>query len=395
VRYLIPLLLLTACVSYERAPVDLKELAEDVDARGVGSLTYVAAVQYAREHNPELKKRAVDARAAGLDIPATSLLVTTNTRQEHSRALFDLLDVLSLGPRGAAKDVARESRLAALAALVEAERVNAADIAEAFLVERTLRDLEVPDVPEALTYFHGAGLASETDRARIEQAQLVRAAEREMIAAERRANGAWLRSLLGLGSGPELDLSLPEGAFPQMPEPSRERLLDRPDLAVLLGRYKAADAAFKMAVREQYPSILVGGELTYGGNEGGGIFALRIPVGASRRARAAGERREGARLAIEAALLQAERQGTARGAEYVAAEANARAHRAAFAASTLDYASALHRIDIEPDAFGATARIAVETLRAAGERREAVVLEARARVRYAEAFGWPRTGEVR
>jgi len=386
--------LTAACVSYEHVPVEIRKLAEEVDAREVEPLDFAAAVDYARRHNPGLRGLAAEARAAGLDVPSTTLLATTNTLQEHSRLVLDLLDVLKLGPRGAAIDAAKQRQLAMLARLVEAERSNAADIAEAFLVERTLRELKVPEVPRGLTLFHGAGLASEADNRRIDQARLARDAELEMLVAWRQANVAWLKSLLGLGSRAQLELTLPDGEFPAMPEGSRERLLGRPDLAVMLAEYYTADARFKQAVREQYPSLLIGGELTYSGG-GGAIVGFKIPVGASKRARAEGERREAARLAVEDALLSAEREGVALGAEYVSAAANARAHVAHLDASLQDYAASRQRLDVEPDAFRLTARRAVEAMRAATERREAVVAAARARVRFAEAYGWPRTGELR
>ncbi|MHC4958957.1 MAG: TolC family protein [Planctomycetota bacterium] len=392
--YLLTFLMCAACVSYESQHVALDEMAAEVDGRSVPPLDFAGAVAYAREHNPELKRLAAEARAAGLDIPSTTLLATANFHQEHARALINLTDVLGMGPRGAAMDVAERRQLAALAALVEAERSNAARIAEVFLVERTLAAMSVPEVSDGLQRFHDAGLASDADRARIEQALRTYAAEKQMISAWRRENLARLNSLLGLGNRAKVELTLPEGDFPALEGADRERLLVRPDLAVALAEYRVADGMFRQAVKEQYPQLLVGGELGFGGG-GGPIAGFTLPIGASKRAKAANERREAARLALESALLDAEREAVASAALYQAADLTAQAHAAHFVASTRDYEAALARLDLEPDAFAPTARTAVETMMAAMERREAAVDAARLKVRYAESYGWPAAGEVR
>jgi outer membrane protein TolC len=215
-----------------------------------------------------------------------------------------------------------------------------------------------------------------------------------MILAWRRENLARLNSLLGLGSRAKVELELPEGEFPAVAKADRERLLARPDLAVALAEYKVADGMFRQAVKEQYPQLLAGGELGFGGGAGP-IVGITLPLGASKRAKAAHERREAARLALEAALLDAEREAVASAALWEAADLAARAHTAHFAASSKDYEAALARLDVEPDAFAPTARTAVETMMAAMERREWAVEAARLKVRYAESYGWPAAGEVR
>jgi hypothetical protein len=386
---------IAACVAYRPQPVELAAVADEVDARTVQALDFASAVAYARANSPELKSLAAQARAAGFDVPPVNVVAGTNLSGDHGAITTDPVALLKLGPRGAAAKLADARQAEILTALAQEERRIGAAVAEAFLLERTLRGLQVPHIDVNAASFHAAGLASDVDRDRVRAARLAQRAETRTIEAEREANLARLRALLGLGSGARLELVLPEGAFPALPEPTRRNLLQRPDLAVALARYKTADAALKKAVADQYPSIVIGGTLEFDGTHFGGVGAIRVPLGAGKPARAAIERREAARLQVEAVLLQAQQEAGERAAEYDAAQARAAATAAAAQVTASALRSSLVRLEVTPDAFRDAAQNANKAVFAAGLAREAAVQEARARVGLASAYGWPFPEEIR
>jgi len=383
-------ILVPACVAYRPAPVELDRVAREIDARAAEPLDFAAAVRFAHSNNPTLKRLAAEARAAGLDVPATRLAASADTDEEDARILVDPRAIARLGPRGAAAKAAHARQVQALAALREEERRIAVAIAETFFVDAALQGRGVPRIEFDEERFARAGLASQADRERVAFARKAERAERRTIAAERAANLARLRSLLGLG--PDADVEL-VGEI-ELPPFEPDRILRRPDLAVAVSRYYVADADFRRAVTEQYPSFDVGGEISFDGSGFGGLVALRIPVGARAPARAAGERREAARHAVEEALLEAWRQAVAHAAAHAAAAAQADAFAARAAAARTGYAAALRRLDVEPDAFGHAADRASLAVRTAIQARDRAVAAARARARYADAYGWPAPEEV-
>jgi hypothetical protein len=398
--------LLSSCVAYRAAPVDLAQTARDLDARSVPEIDFAHAVGFAYAHSPDLQRLRAEARAAGLDVPPFGVAFGYDQHQAEWTALLDPVEIVQ---RGAAAKAARARQVEALAALREAERGLAAEVAECFLVEAALAErtlpVEAPD-PQA---FERAGLASEAAASQARGAREARAAEELAISAGRASNLARLRRLLGLAAGAPLRLSLPPAPFPSLPEPSRGRLLSRPDLAVALASYGVADAEFREAVRRQYPSLEIGAAyvdadggsgaghaaVTVDGAAWGILAQVRIPVGASKQARAAAERREAARHAVEQALLEAEEQATSREAAYRAAVARAKADAAEAEAMKREYAAASARLAVEGDAFGDAAWRAATAVAAAAGARESEVAAARARVAYAAAYGWPRPEEVR
>ena len=386
---------IAACVAYRPQPVELAAVADEVAARRVQTLDFPAAVAHARAHSPELKTLAAQARAAGFEVPPVNVSATTNLGGSHGAVLTDPIALLRLGPRGAATKLADARQAEILTALAEEERRIAAAVAEAFLLERTLRTLGAPPIEIDAAAFHSAGLASDVDRDRVAAARRGQQAENLTVAAERRANFARLRRLLALGPQAELELVLPVGDFPALPEPKRENLLRRPDLAVALARYKTADAALRKAVADQYPSIVIGGTLEFDGGDLGGLGAIRVPLGADKPARAAIERREAARLQVEAVLLQAQQEAGERAAQYEAARARADATAVAAQVTAAALRSSVVRLEVESDAFREAAQNANKAVFTAGLAREAALEEARARVGLAAAYGWPFPEEIR
>lgn len=384
--------LLAACVAYRPAPVDLGKTARDLDRRAVPEVDLLAAVGFAHAHSPELQRLRAEARAAGLDVPPFGVGASAN---QHDEEVMLGIDPVELHQRGAAAKAAHARQVEALAALREEERRIAAGIAECFLVEGVLAARALPPEAPDPNAFVRAGLASDAAAAQALAARKARAAEELAVSAERVSNLARLRRLMGLPAGAELSLSLPPSPFPSLPEWGRERLLRRPDLAVALARYGTSDAELREAVRAQYPSIEIGPAFRWNGGGWGGFAELRVPVGASRQARAAEERREAARRSVEAALLAAEEEAHARDAELRGATAKASARAAEAEAMAKEYAAASARLEVDGDAFGDVAWRAATAVAAEAEAREAAVAEARARIAYASAYGWPLPEDLR
>jgi len=399
--------LLSSCVAYRAAPLDLEETAKDLDRRSVPEVDFAHAVGFAYAHSPELQRLRAEARAAGLDVPPFRIGFGYDQHQDELMLTFDPVEIAQ---RGAARKAAHTRQVEALAALREAERQVAAEIAECFLIEGALGGRALPAEAPDPDAFLKAGLASDAAAAQARAAREARAAEELATSAERVGNLARLRRLLGLSGDAPLSVSLPPAPFPSLPEASRERLLKRPDLAVALARYGVADAELREAVRRQYPSLEIGpvyadmgggagshggGVAVGGGSPWGAFVQVRIPVGASKQARAAQERREAARRAVEAALLAAEEEATAREADLRAAVARAKADEAEAEAMARELSVAAARLEVEGEAFGDTAWRAATAVSAAAAARESAVTAARARVAYAAAYGWPRPEEVR
>ncbi len=388
-RFPFLILLCAGCVAYRSRPVTLPAVAEEVERRTVGRLDYAAAAAFALEYHHEVLRLEAEARAAGLDIPATAAEFSSNLDKENLEAHVDPLALARIGPRGAAARVARARREEIEARLLQEKQVLLSAVAETFLVERVLRASSPPAISLDAEPFERAGLASRAGAAQARAARAAEAAERRAIEAERRSNLAYFRHLLGLDRDAPVELLLPDEEFPPLPEATRENFLRRPDLAVALARYKLADAEFRRAVADQYPSLSLGSEITWTGGGVAGLVGVRVPLGASRPARAAGETREAARIDVEAALLIAQQDAVE--AEEAFESGTVRARAAALGAQGMAtmYEAAATRLELEPDGFEMAADVAGRAVGEAVMAREAAVEAARARVRRARAYGWP------
>ncbi|MGQ0615312.1 MAG: hypothetical protein ACT4PV_16395 [Planctomycetaceae bacterium] len=388
-RFPFLLLLCAGCAAYRSRLVTLPAVAAEVERRTVGRLDFAAAAAFALEHHHEVLRLEAEARAAGLDIPASAGELSSNLDEENVEARVDPLALVRIGPRGAAARVAR-ARLEELAARLRQEKQTLlAAIAETFLVERVLRTCGPPSIDLDAEPFERAGLASRSGAAQARAARAARAAEGRANDAERRSNLAYFRHLLGLDRDAPVDLALPDEEFPPLPAASRENLLRRPDLAVALASYKVADAEFRQAVADQYPSLSLGSEISWTGGGVAGLVGVRVPLGASRPARAAGERREAARIGVEAALLIAQQDAVEAEEAYESGTARARAAALGAQGMATMYQAAATRLELEPDGFEMAADVAVRAVADAVMAREAAVAAARARVRRARAYGWP------
>ncbi|MHC4407704.1 MAG: TolC family protein, partial [Planctomycetota bacterium] len=384
-------LLASGCVRYTHQPVALDEVAQEVAARDPGLVDYEAALSFARQHNPDLRRLRAEAAAAGFDVPPTNIVLTVNTLESKVPGFVDPVALLKLGPRGARAQAAKERESALLQELQDRDLDVAAGIAEAFVVERVLRDFRIPALDVDPELFERAGLASAVDRQRVSYAIAKKEAEDVTIEALRAENFAGLRVLLGVRSSANLSVELPEGDFPPLPVDGD--LMIRPDLAVALARYRVADREFRAAVLDQYPVIAVGPVFNWDVLRWGVFLPARIPVGAAGPAKAAGKRREAARIAVEAALLRAEEDGTRSRHRFERTNAQAKAAKIGARTSAADLKSALVHLEVTPDAFGHLSSAAPEAIERLAKARSAKLEAARARVAYARAYAWPHSGE--
>jgi len=382
-------LLAAGCVAYRPDPVDPEESLAALDAREAGQLDLAAAVAFAHAHNPELARLLAEAEAAGLDVPATVVGSRGNFNQEHASATADPFALLRLGPRGRAFAEADAERRRLLATLRREQWRVAGAIAESYAVLAVLEVRSRPDLGVEAAPFREAGLAAETELLVLEQARASADAEAEEIEALRQATEARLRALLGLGSNAPVAVE-PGGGLARPAGPvGRDALLARPDVAESLARFSVADAALRRAVADQYPRLRLGREVNLDQSGAGSIVAVELPIGASRRARAAQRRREAARRAVEAALLDTERDAAERLAERRTARARLRHEEAALAATRARHELALARLEVDPDAFGQAVTVAHDLAARLTRHRRAAVDVARAEVALAVASGWP------
>lgn len=382
-------LALASCVVYTEAPAEPAATAARLAARAGGTFSFAAAVRLAFAQNPALQALEARARAAGAVTVPTELQSEYRTDTKMLAVMVDPVALLGLGPRGGAQGVAAAEAEAAVQELAAARWRVAAAIAEAYLVDGALAALEVPELALAGETFAQAGLAAPVVDARWQAAAARARAEAGELRAMRLTNRAALAEQLGLPAGTPLELVPLRGD--ELGAGRRDTVLQRPDLALAAARYRVADAEFRAAVRDQYPSLMVGPEIPLRGDPLQAMAILKLPLGASGRAAAAGERREAARADLAAAWLAADREVAATRAEAAAAAASADAAAAGYRASASAYRAAATAVTVDPDpaAFAMATDAAGMLVRDAMERRTAAVGAARALVRAAVAAGWP------
>ncbi len=378
---------LAGCVAYEAEDVTLQKSAAALP-RHVGALTFDQAVALAMAHNGEIKAREAECRAAGLDVMPTEL--QGQLQQESLALMIDPLALLGLTQRGASSLLAESRATEAAAALAQTRWRIMAAIADVFAHHRALDGLQpVPLVAVDSEAFATAGLASPVAIDQVRGAAAAATAERHAIDAEKATQIAELRQMLGLSPASELDLVLPPADWPQVPPADEEALLRRPDLTLALARYRTADAEFRKAVAEQYPSLMIGPDVPLRGGAIDPMAVLRLPIGAAGPAEAARERRNAARSRLSDALAFAANEAASTVSQYEAAVVREQAASVSARASARAFAAATAALQVEVDAFERVSEKAPMAVRDAMEAREAAIASARARVRSAVAAGWP------
>ena len=298
-------LLVGACVSYVADDADAATVAAQARQRQGGRFTFAAAIDTALHQSPELQGLEARARAAGA---LTQPLEVQSEWRSSDRTLAVMLDpvaLLRLGARGGAAAVADAAAAAALTDLAAGRWRTIAAVAEAFLMDAALASLSTPALPVDAAAFERAGLAAPAAAEQVRGAQARAAAIDLQLAREREANRAALRRLLGLPAGTAVEFAAVDADLLQQPAASDAAVLSRPDLALATARFRVADAEFRKAVADQYPSLMVGPEFPLRGGPLEAMAVLRLPLGMGGLAIAARERREAARAALAAAWLDA------------------------------------------------------------------------------------------
>ncbi len=383
--------LLAGCVAYESADLDVRTLATATTATPplpIGSLSFVDAVALALRHNPVLQRHAADARAAGADVPATEIEAAWEGADEMLSLAVDPVALLGLGPRGAAIDAAKAREAAAIHELAVARWRLIGNLAEVYAAIAAIDAITPTHFDHDPEPFVRAGLASPTAAAMARGAARAAAAERAMLAAEREALLGELRTDLGVVATAAVEpAALPDALLP--PPGDDADVLRRPDLALAVAQYRVADAEFRAAVADQWPSLMLGPDIPLRGGALDAMARLRLPLGAASRATAAKARRDAARAGAATALIAADNEVHTMRQQALASAARAAATTQMTTASAAALAAAEVALAVEPDAFEPLVERAQQALRDAMEHRQAVVVAARARVRAAVAAGWP------
>jgi len=378
-----------SCVSYTPDTADPVAIATEVRQRRGGTFTFEAAVLAAFRQNADLRALAARARAAGAVVEPTELQVEWRSDSDMVAVMLDPIAMLGFGVRGAANQQASAEASAAAQMLAAGRWRVAAALAEVWAVDQALATLAVPTFAIDADAWQRAGLASRlaADQARAATARAH--AERLELTSARAAVLADFRRLLGLPDHADVDLVPTDPDWLRQPSPSDAALLARPDVAIAAAAFQVADGAFRRAVWEQFPSLMIGPDIPLMGGALQTMAVLRLPIAAHGRALAAREQRDAARAELEAACLEASREASRAEAELAAADANVQATAAGLTASEGMLAAALVEVQTEGEAFERAASAANMAMRDTMERRQAVIHFARARVQRAVAWGWP------
>lgn len=382
---------LAGCVAYERDDSDATSLAAAAQKREGGTFTWSDAVATALRQNAELLALEADVRAAGVTSTPIDVDLAFPTDFIMLSAIVDPVALLGLGARGATMDVVRAEAVVATERLAVARWRTIAAVTEAFAVEASLAAIATPKLEVDTKAFERAGLASSLATAQLRAADARLAAEVTMLAAERDANRARLRELLGLPANATCEFARGDDPLIEQPQHEGDTILARPDLALATAEFRVADAEFALAVAEQYPSLRVGPDIPMRRGLGvvESLWEARVPFATSGRAEAARERRDAARSRLLAAWLRADNEAVAADRALAAARAADDAAATGLQASVQALTIGKAAIRVEEDAFDRVAEAATMVARDAMERRLTALARARAEVARAVALGWP------
>ena len=380
--------LLGGCTVYVEDAVDPAKIADEAAQRPGGTFTLQIAFAAALEHSPALRAAEARARAAGAVVQPLTLEAEYRSDTDMLAVMLDPIAVLGLGPRGAADATADATATQAAVALVEERWRVLGQVAEAFAVDAALLPLTSPTIPTRIDDYRAAGLAAPVAAARLDASVVAAEAEFAALTRERIANLAGLRSLLGLPAAAPLELEHGDQPWRTFTADDAE-LLRRPDLALAHARWQVADAEFRQAVADQYPSLMVGPEVPLLGGPLEAMAVLRLPLLQHGLAASARERRDAARAELLGAYLRVAAEVTETDANLRAASAIQRAAAAQQQASERALRAALVAVEVEVDAFAMLAEAASMAVEDTRMLREASLAAARAAVRSAIAHGWP------
>ncbi|MBL8899275.1 MAG: TolC family protein [Planctomycetes bacterium] len=372
-------ILLAACESYEAAPVELRSIGPELAQLEVpAELDLEGALRFAEERDPELRRRAHEARAALLDVPGFELMYSMGTRDGMADLTIDPAELFGLLQRGAAFDSAEAERALLVAEWAEARWRLGTELAAIYLAAERLEQLRAPrfDVDERA--FERAGLASPNAVARLRSARLAVELEQQEIAAERERLRARFARRLGVPRerAPRMRFEVQAAGEFQAEAQVAVDFAARPDLRVAEARYLRAEAALYEAAAAQYPRLRLGPEWMIGSSSWGGMFQVYLPLDAGGPVRAARARREAARAELDATWLAAEEELRLLEQDLALASARTRQLEEATRAAELALQSARAELELGAGAFEMVAERAAMVVREAGERRMAQLREA-------------------
>jgi outer membrane protein TolC len=385
VRPFVPLTLsclsVCACVGYRPAPIDPVSLSRSAATPPPGPLAFEDAVRFALEHNPDLL--ALRARAAAVN---RSWFLEEISSESSEGVSVDVIGLTRIGLGGTEKALAQARFVEWGMRHDERAWEVAAEIAEAYEVERALASLPIADVSVPADAYVRAGLAPESAREAADANVAGIEAEASVRAALRRENRATLLRLLGARPDAPVEPALAPVLPDRLAEPTWDDLVRaRPDLRREMATYRVADRELRRAVAEQYPHLVL--SMPIGASDLLDVVGVTLPLRARAEARAAWAAREAARLEAKAAVLSAMRDARESRDRLAAAEA---AHGAATRRDDANASllrTARTRLEAEAGTFFESVFAAEASVDSAGARREAAVELARARVRAAKASG--------
>jgi outer membrane protein TolC len=163
----------------------------------------------------------------------------------------------------------------------------------------------------------------------------------------------------------------------------------RADIQRRIAAFETADRELRLAVRGQYPSLILEPGLAFDPATLFGAVRLNLPTGMSGAVRAAESAREAARAEVESAVLDALREAGEARARWTAAGAALSAVRKRVDASSALLASSRLRLEVASGSPVETVLAADAVVDVAAGLRATIVEDARARVRAARTAGWP------
>lgn len=384
---------LAGCAPYRPAPLDAERAIRPIPQALPASWTFEAAARYAVEHNPDLV--ALRARAAGVNIdpPREPVEGTAGVDSDQRAELglsLDALSLLGLGSRPLEVALARARRDEAWLAHHERARAVAGEIAEFFVVDRALAELRDADHRVDVAAFVRAGLEAGSAEIAASATAAAWAAEVAARDAERKRNQLALARALGLPPGSEVRPALAAPAWPAVMDVSPAAVVAaRADVQRRVASFESADRALRVAVRAQFPSLIIEPGLAFDPATGFGSVRLRVPTGMGGAVCAAEAEREAARADVESAVLDALREAGEARESWIADVAALSAARRRAESSAALLQSARIRLEVASGSPVETVLAADAVVDAAAGLRAATIDEARSRVRAARAAGWP------
>lgn len=384
---------LVGCVQYRPLSTSPARQAETLPDAPVGALEFQAAVALLIERHPELVALRIEADAVNADPHPVPLSAETRLGDGdvgNTWLAAEMLSVLGIGPRPAARWWARAVRKERWLRHHERARALVGELAEAFAVHAALDAIpattEAPDVAP----FDEAGLLSDAVRTASDAVRREVQAESAQWTLARERARLRIAALTGARAEATPVPVARDASWPAIAEPNaRELMLARGDLLRLWGAFAVADRRFRLAVAKQMPDVV----LRLGGNVDLEtplqILTLRLPLEAPREASAAACERHAAAARVRAGVHAALEEAALTKSDHAAALARLDAARAQQDAARALVTAERARLDTDPNALPAWVRATQRRVQALRALREAVQAEARARVNAARAAGWP------